>query len=496
MTQIERIGRFEILERIRGSSFSIEYRGRDPFADRDVEIKVCVARDEAIRKRFLLAAEDAASLRHSNIATIHEFGSGELKPYLVQEAFAGRTLSDLLARGDDVEDIVKLFYLVQVARGLDYAHGNGVLHKELRPASVLVNDDGRAKIADFGIARLASASNHLGNGAHRWPAVGWLVPELLLGLELDARSDVFGFGALSYELLTGEPPFAAETLAELVSRVLECQPVPISSGWPDCPPELEQIICRCLLRDPGQRYPQMSAVIDDLGAVIPIPDTKDIEEEEKTVVTKDLQTIYVADRERAEQIDEPETTSLEQPPVSTWVDIAMELGGRARIAILHGLTVCLFLAKRISVRKISTHKSWRTVLIVGLAVALFGVVAWSLVRYSEKDGAVEDLVPGLALEAVDQTAAGLLIIDARPWAKVSRLVNDKGEEIALPHSPYTPLPLELPPGRYLATLQRPSVHEAQRCEALVSKTATGICKPETVAVLEADDYFRETGWWQ
>jgi serine/threonine protein kinase len=496
MTQIERIGRFEVLERIRGNSFSLVYRGRDPFADRAVEIKVCVARDEAIRKKFLLAAEDAAPLRHTSIATIYEFGSGESKPYLVQEAFSECSLSDLLAGGDHVEDVLKLFYLVQVASGLQHAHRNGVLHRELRPASILVHEDGRAKITDFGTARLASAAAHLGNGAHRWPAVGWLLPELLLGLELDARSDVYGFGALSYELLTGEPPFASETLGELVPRILECEPAPTSSGWPDCPPELEQIISRCLRRDPSQRYPHISALIEDLSAVLPVPDADDIEEEEKTIVTTDLQTIYVADREEPEQENAPEPVPPTQPKVSTWVDTSLELGRHAKVAAMDGLAACISLARKVSVPKISTPRSWRPALIVGLAIALFGVVAWSLMRKPEQVVAVEPSPTRPVLEAVDQSAPGLLIIDAQPWAEVSRLVNDKGEEIALPQNPYTPLPLKLPPGRYLATLQRPSALDSQRCEALVSETTAGVCKPEIGDVIEANDYFRETGWWQ
>ena len=496
MTQIERIGRFEVLDRIRGNSFSLVYRGRDPFANRAVEIKVCVARDEAIRKKFLVAAENAASLRHASIATIYEFGSGESKPYLVQEAFSECSLGNLLAGGDHVEDVLKLFYLVQVASGLHHAHRNGVLHRELRPASVLVHEDGRAKIADFGTARLASAAAHLGNGAHRWPAVGWLLPELLLGLELDARSDVYGFGALSYELLTGEPPFAAETLGELVPQVLECEPAPTSSGWPDCPPELEQIISRCLLRDPSQRYPHMSALIDDLSAVVPVPDADDIEEEEKTIVTTDLQTIYVADREEPEQENAPEPIPTAQPRVATWIDTSLQVGRQARVVALDGLAACISFSRKVSVPKISTVKSWRPAVIVGLAIVLFGVVAWSLVRKPERIASVETLPTRPVLRTVAQPAAGLLIIDAQPWAEVSRLVNDKGEEIELPQNPYTPLPLKLPPGRYLATLQNPSAPDSRRCEALVSETTAGICEPEIGDVIEASDYFRETGWWQ
>ena len=95
-------------------------------------------------------------------------------------------------------------------------------------------------------ARLASAFAQLGNGAHRWPAVGWLLPELILGLELDCRSDIYGFGALAYELLTGKAPYVAESLAELVPQVLETEARPLGVHWAECPPELDRLVLRCL----------------------------------------------------------------------------------------------------------------------------------------------------------------------------------------------------------------------------------------------------------
>ncbi len=496
MTQIERIGRFEILERIRGNSFSLVYRGRDPFADRAVEIKVCVARDEAIRKRFLLAAESAATLRHPNIATIYEFGSGESKPYLVQEAFSEWTLSDLLAQGDHIEDILKLVYLVQVARGLDHAHQKDVLHKELRPASVLVRDDGRAKIADFGTARLASAAAHLGDGAHRWPAVGWLLPELLLGLELDARSDVYSFGALSYELLAGESPFAARTLADLVPQVLECEPEPLTSAWPECPPELNQIVARCLCRDPSQRYPRFSALIEDLSEIVPVPDFEDIEEEEKTIVTADLQTVYVADQEVAEEEPQAEPGLAEQSERQPWADPYLKAS--RTIVTTAGRVLVSFVAsaKQVKLPSMAARLRWRPAFLAALAIVLLGVVAWGWVRKPADDVVVDSSLSGTPVGVLDLEPSGLLVIDAQPWAQVSRLVNDKGDEVALPDDSFTPLPLELPPGRYLATLQHPRSRSDQQCEASVSEAVAGLCKPEIDIEIGVNDYFRETGWWR
>ncbi len=288
MNQTERIGRFEVQERLRSNAFAIIYRGKDPFDGRRVQIKFCVATDESIRRRFLNAAEQAASLRHPNIATVFEFGSGDSKPYLVQEAFSEETLSDLLARREPIEDVLKLYYLMQIGRGLQHAHSRKVLHRELRPAAVMVDRAGEAKLADFGTARLASAFTQLGNGAHRWPAVGWLLPELLLGLDLDVRSDIYGFGALAYEVLTGRPPYLAESLSALVPQILESDAQPVGVYWPECPPELDRIILRCLSRDPGRRFCSMDEVIQEFDQVIPVPPAPDYVEQERTLVIEDM----------------------------------------------------------------------------------------------------------------------------------------------------------------------------------------------------------------
>ena len=495
MTDTERIGRFEVLERLWGNAFSLVYRGRDPFVDRNVQIKVCVAQDEAIRRKFLVAAEDASQLRHTNIARVFEFGSGESKPYLVQEAFSERSLADLVARTDHVEDILKLYYLVQVGRGLAYAHGKGVLHRELRPASILVHEDGRAKITDFGTARLASAAACLGNGAHRWPAVGWLVPELLLGLELDARSDIYGFGALSYELMTGSPPFAAESLSELVPQVLEKDPAPLIDGWPECPPELDEIINRCLRRDPGQRYSQMDELLEEMGSVIPVPDPDDIEEEEKTIVTADVQTIFVAEKEEPSPVSDEAVEPINKPGIAPWIIKTKDLGRLAKISLQRAVDHSTAAVKKLSLPNAAPQRRWRPALMVALAAILFGVVGWSLVRTPDRTELIAVVPAAMPAMPTPQEINGKLIIDAQPWAEIKRLVNDQGEEIELPDSPYTPLPIELPPGLYRATLQGPSSGETVLCEALVSESGAGYCRPELVA-LAVNDYFRETGWWQ
>lgn len=529
MNQVERIGRFEVQDRLRANSFAIVYRGRDPFDGRRVHIKFCVATDETIRCRFLKAAKSASKLRHPNVATVFEFGSGDGKPYLVQEAFSEDNLSDLLARGEPVEDVLKLYYLVQVARGLQYAHNAGVLHRELRPASILFDRTGETKIADFGIARLASAFTQLGNGAHRWPAVGWLLPELLLGLDLDRRSDIYAFGAVAFELLTGQAPFIAESLAGLVPQILETDPRPLGVHWPECPAELDRLVLRCLARDPGQRFASMNDLIEELDQIIPVAEPADVFEEEKTVVIEDAETIYLADleqkRERAE-VNPLETVTMDRPTVPTaaappvpmvaakaeaapepkvdWGAVRSRVGGWGREtgrfltagARKTGRAVAQagsglkgrppFRLNRIRLRTVG----------IGIgALLLFGVVGWSVARVPERDlTPIPTVAPPLPVATVP-VENGLLVIDTQPWGEVTRLTDIEGNEVELPEDRFTPLPLKLAPGRYTVEISRADLGLTETCVIDVESSRTASCELQ-LAALETSEFFKEVGWWQ
>lgn len=492
MEHAERIGRFEVRERIRGDSFALDYRGCDPFDGRRVQIKVCIAVAETVRRRFLEAAQSTAELRHAHIATVFDYGSGDSKPYLVQEAFSEETLNDVLARREPVDDALKLLYLVQAGRALQYAHRHGVLHREVRPASLLVSPDGEAKLTDFGIARLASAHAQLGNGAHRRPALGWLLPELVLGLELDARSDVYGFGALAFELLTGESPFRAETLAELVPQVLADEPRPVSFAWPQCPPALDRLILRCLRRDPGQRYASMVEVSEELDTIIPAAAPSDIVEEEKTIVTGEIQTVFV-EESLGHSPPEPETAAGDRLP-EWWALVGnlKEWGVRAATAARDLLWAAGKGARRIADLE-PAHL--RAAAIAAVAALLFGVVGWSVVRSPEPEPtALSVASPELSGSTVG-APAGWLIVNARPWAVVERVLDGKGRELDLPAERHTPLPMELPPGRYEVQLRSPDGEATETCRIEVRADATTHCVPRFAAV-GVNEFFKETGWWQ
>ena len=268
MTDLERIGKYEVLEKIGEGGFGAVYKGRDPFIKRLVAIKLCLSGDEAVRRRFLREAEIAGTLRHRNIVTAYDFGFSPSGPYLVQEYLSGEDLKEKIRRRDPLEPGRKLGYLRQVALGLEYAHAQGVLHRDIKPGNVRILDNDRVKLLDFGIAKLLSADSRLTEQGSILGTAGYLPPEQLLGRELDGRADVFSFGALAYELLTYRPPFAGATVTEMFKQVLGGEPPPIAESWSDCPPDLAALIARCLAKDPARRFPGFAEVTAELTPIV------------------------------------------------------------------------------------------------------------------------------------------------------------------------------------------------------------------------------------
>jgi len=501
MTQFERIGRFQVLDRIGGDAFSILYSGNDPFEDRPVEIRVCVASDDEFRWRFLKAAEDSIFLRHRNIARVLEFGSGEPKPYLVQEVFPGCSLRERIYSQEPVEDVVKLFYLLQIGQGLEYANGQGVLHKQISPDVVRVGEGERLKLGDFGIARLASSWLQLRGGGAASPSCGYILPEVLAGLAADQRSEVFGFGATAYEMLALRPPFPAETLPELVYKVLNEDPAPLSSLWPECPGELEAVIHKCLSLDPRRRYAGLDEALDDLSAVLPIPsEPAEHVSHEREPLGEDSHTVYIVDPEslsgpEPEAASEPPSQNLATGPVTpgplaTRWSAAQKAAGRAMAALPSVEEV------KIRVKSQLDALNWRWWPAAVALLLLFAVAGWGLSNRGKAEPMPVVASPVVAPptpEAPGET--GLLALDAQPWAEVTQILDESGKEVALTAPGVTPMTLQLPAGHYRVVLAHPSEDEVQECRVQVSSSRTTECRLR-FASIEAEDYFRLSGWWQ
>jgi serine/threonine protein kinase len=243
------------------------YRARDIRLGRDVAIKVLPAEfagDPERLRRFEQEARAVAALDHPNILAIHDVGTHEGSPYLVTELLEGESLRERLSSGAiPVRKAVET--AVQIGQGLAAAHEKGIVHRDLKPANVFVTRDGHVKILDFGIAKLI-ASRSLVEPAQATTVVeateagatlgtvGYMSPEQVRGQEVDQRSDIFSFGCVLYEMLSGRSPFKRETVADTTSAILHEDPAPLSPSGQAIAPALQEIVSRCLEKRAEERF--------------------------------------------------------------------------------------------------------------------------------------------------------------------------------------------------------------------------------------------------
>src|SRR6516225_4665557 len=241
------------------------YRAFDTRLNREVAIKVlpeCWSRDPERLHRFELEAQATAALNHPNIVSIHHVGQHDGSPYIVTELLPGETLRERLRRGP-IPPRKAIEYAVQIANGLAAAHDRGIVHRDLKPENLFVTNDGRIKILDFGLARLGPSKQASGEEATVTQrtdpgmvlgTVGYMSPEQVRGKIVDHRADIFAFGAILYEMVTGKQPFRKSTYAETMTAILNEEPPSISQIAPTASPGMRRVVHRCLEKDPEQRF--------------------------------------------------------------------------------------------------------------------------------------------------------------------------------------------------------------------------------------------------
>jgi len=250
---VQQVGRYQIVEIVGTGAKSKVARGFDPMIGRTVAIKLLssdLAKGDA-RQRFLQEARVVGQLSHPSIVTLHDMGIEESTqtPYLVMEYLEGQALDHLLQKGA-IPYPRACAWVAEVAVALEVAHRKGIIHGDVKPANILTTADGRVKLTDFGMARLARRdsidSPLLGTPAY------WC-PEQIIGKPQDARSDLFSLGVVLYEMVTGRRPFDAQTLPAICERVLSTAPLPPSHANSSLPVSLDQVVAGCLAKDPGAR---------------------------------------------------------------------------------------------------------------------------------------------------------------------------------------------------------------------------------------------------
>lgn len=256
---------YKILEKIGEGGMGVVYKAEDQRLHRTVAIKVLpllTGSSEEERARFLHEARITSSINHPNILTIHHLEEEEGLSFMVTECVEGETLSGRLKRGPLPPDEA-LGVARKIADALARAHSLGIIHRDLKAENIMIAWDGQVKVMDFGLARLLG-STHVTAPGSLVGTFAYMSPEQINQEEVNARSDIFSFGILLYEMLTGELPFKGATIGEILSAILTRQPAPMRSLNPNVPQYLEKIVDHLLRKDPRDRYASMAEVLVDL----------------------------------------------------------------------------------------------------------------------------------------------------------------------------------------------------------------------------------------
>ena len=269
------ISHYRIEGEIGRGGMGVVYRAVDTRLGRAVAIKVLpldMTGDPERQRRFLREAQSASALNHPNIVTIYEVGEDGETTFIAMELVDGTPLDRLLAQAP-LPVATALEYAVQIASALAAAHARGIIHRDIKPANIVITRDGRAKVLDFGIAKLidlpASEATITSTPTAAGVIIGtaeYMSPEQAEGRPVDARSDIFSFGAVLYEMLAGRRAFGGSTRIGVITSILRDQPAPVRTVRSDAPPAIEAILQRALAKDPAARYPDAAALRTDLAA--------------------------------------------------------------------------------------------------------------------------------------------------------------------------------------------------------------------------------------
>jgi Protein kinase domain/PEGA domain len=264
-----RVGRYVVTGRIGRGGMGMVYRALDETLEREVAVKILHVEgslDAESRRRFEVEAKAAAKLQHPNIVTVFELGEDRGVPFIAMELLPGVDLEALLRSGEGLLLAEKLDIVIQLCRGLAFAHDHGIVHRDIKPSNIRLLDDGTAKIMDFGIAKLGGTT--LTKTGMMVGTIFYMSPEQVRGRGLDGRSDVFSAGVILYELLAGQRPFRGEGPTDILYKIAHEPPEPLDTAALQLDPRLADVVTRSLEKDPERRFPTADALAEALQPML------------------------------------------------------------------------------------------------------------------------------------------------------------------------------------------------------------------------------------
>jgi serine/threonine protein kinase len=261
-------GRYRIEALIGRGGMSDVYRGTDVMLKRQVAIKILTDRSEDLRQRFLREAQSMARLNHPNIVGVYDAAQSDGVSYIVMELVQGRTLAMISPTEMTVHTALR--YILELLEALAFAHENNVVHRDVKPANIMVLPGGAIKVMDFGLSQRTSEMSSVTNAGEIVGTIAYLSPERFLGKIADARSDLYSVGVVMYEVFTGTVPFKndSDDLVAVIFAHVNEPPAPLRSVNPAVPAPIERIVLRLLEKDPDRRYPSAREVIVDIRALL------------------------------------------------------------------------------------------------------------------------------------------------------------------------------------------------------------------------------------
>ena len=265
---IKRIGKYEVIDLLGRGGMGLVYRAFDRQLNREVAIKTVTegfTRDQEMLQRFYREAAKTGALKHPNIVIVYDLGEQDGFPYIVMEYLSGEPLDRLIQSGKSQTLAFKLQIVEQVCYALGYAHRNDVIHRDVKPANVIVQPDGGVKLLDFGIARQEKTDGHLTRTGHVIGTLQYMAPERLKNATFDGRSDIFSVGVMMFQLLTGQLPFSGDY--SIVQKILTEKHPPLSQFLEKYPPALDAIVDRAMAKSPDDRYSTADEMAAEISSV-------------------------------------------------------------------------------------------------------------------------------------------------------------------------------------------------------------------------------------